>query len=97
MQVIIEEKEFADESWTKNDSLVARAVFDNAQSWSGWMYLEIVTKEAAFVDLQVFKALFLDAFSVVFRTLLHVSTMSQAIVDIHSYSQIFSVMKGMSF
>ena len=53
LQVIIEEKEL-DESWTKNDSLVARAVFDNAQSWSGWMYLEIVTKETAFVDLQVF-------------------------------------------
>ena len=56
LQVVVVNTKESDEdkiAWTKNDSLVARAVFDNAQNWSGWMYLEIVTKESAPVDLQV--------------------------------------------
>ena len=43
------------------------------------------------------QALFLDMFSVVFRTLLHASTMSQGVPDIHGSSQIFPVSEGMSF
>ena len=43
------------------------------------------------------QALFLSTFSVVFRTLLHASTMSQTIPDIHGSSQIFPVSEGMSF
>ena len=43
------------------------------------------------------QALFLGTFSVVFRALLHASTMSQMIPDIHSYLQIFPVSEGMSF
>ena len=43
------------------------------------------------------QALFLDTFSVVFRTLLHTLTMSQTIPDINGYSQIFPVSEGMSF
>ena len=43
------------------------------------------------------QALFLGTFSVVFRTLLHGSTMSQTIPDIHGSSQIFPVSEGMSF
>ena len=35
--------------------------------------------------------LFFDTFSVVFRALLHASTMLQTIPDIHGYSQIFPV------
>ena len=46
---------------------------------------------------QVGQALFLSTFSVVFRTLLHASTMSQTIPDIHGSSQIFPVSEGMSF
>ena len=41
------------------------------------------------------QALFLDDFTVVFRTLLQASTMSQTIPDIHGYSQIFPVSEGM--
>ena len=37
------------------------------------------------------QALFLDAVSVVYRTLLHALTMSQTIPDIQCYSQIFPV------
>ena len=50
-------------------------------------------------DLQehIFQALFLSTFSVVFRTLLHASTMSQTIPDIHGSSQIFPVSERMSF
>ena len=42
------------------------------------------------------QALFLDTFSVVFRTLLHASTMSHMISDIHGYWQIFPLSEGMS-
>ena len=45
----------------------------------------------------IMEALFLDTFAVVFTTLLHASTMSQMIPDIHGYSQIFPVSEGMSF
>ena len=50
-----------------------------------------------FVLLFLLQGFFLDTFSVVFRTLLHASTMSQTIPDIHGYSQIFAVSEGMSF
>ena len=40
---------------------------------------------------------FWTLFPVVFRTLLHASTMSQTIQDIHGSSQIFPVSEGMSF
>ena len=51
----------------------------------------------SFLSFTVSQALFLSTFSVVFRTLLHASTMSQTIPDIHGYSQIFPVSEGMSF
>ena len=43
------------------------------------------------------QALFLDTFSGDFMTLLHTSTMSQMIPDIHGYSRVFPVSEGMSF
>ena len=49
------------------------------------------------LHVSINQALFLSTFSVVFRTLLHASTMSQTIPDIHGYSQIFPVSEGMSF
>ena len=53
---------------------------------------------AAWMDNRCsFQALFLDAFLVGLRTLLHASTMSQRIPDIHGYSQIFPVSEGMPF
>ena len=43
------------------------------------------------------QALFLDTLWVVFRIMLHASTMSQTIADIHGSSQIFPMSEGMSF
>ena len=58
----------------------------------------VVSKEPPEPHVLDRQAVFLDAFfSVVFRTLLHASTMSQTIPVIHSYSQIFPVAEGMSF
>ena len=41
------------ESGVGGEGLIARAIFDNDQTNSGWMYLEISTKESADDYLQV--------------------------------------------
>ena len=64
----------------------------------GLLRVDVATgKSTVLVVAGINQALFLSTISVVFRTLLHASTMSQTIPDIHSSSQIFPVSEGMSF
>ena len=51
LQIILDENGVQD--WLNNDDIIAKAVFDNAQNRSGWMYFEVVTKESATDDQQV--------------------------------------------
>ena len=56
----------------------------------------LITKWRCELFFVLDQALFLDTFSVVLRTLLHSSTMSQTIPDIYGSSQIFPVSERMS-
>ena len=77
----------------KTSALLLRSIFADSTLLLVWICL----MPHHISGLIYIQALFLSTFSVAFRTLLHASTMSQTIPDIHSSSQIFPVSEGMSF
>ena len=48
--------------WESNDTIVAMAKFDNDQQKTGWMYLEVKTKESAPDDVQSYAAGLIEGF-----------------------------------